>query len=230
MNGQTFSTLTVLTLSPHVINTIRNPTTVCGIQSRFTFESRCTRYGGPADSKGNMLSPHLNSMNIHATAVTTLTIANVWLFVQNFRWLMYSHPVSTLVPGTDQYRSIDPLLEIPGIVVGLIAGYVLLNRYAVGIWRIRYSVFHHALATRVQTINSVLLVVLTAVGVFQWTIWFNTLAIDVIVVGVLGATSAIAAIVLERRIVTHGDYSLNSIMPMYTLKSLASVWRKSSMT
>lgn len=176
-----------------------------------------------------MLSQYINSVNIHVAAVAGLSVANVWLFVQNVRWLMYSYPVSSLLPAVDPYSRIDLILEVPGIIIGIITAYVLVFRYALGIWRIRYSLFRRALTVRVLTINSALLLLLTVLGVIQWAVWYNMLAIDVIVVASIGGIAAFTSASMEWHVVTRGNYTLTRLMPLGTLRSLSSVWHKSSM-
>ena len=172
-----------------------------------------------------MMSQHFNAINIHAMAVTCVTVANVWLFVQNTRWLMYSNPVSSLIPTVDRYRAIDPVLEIPGIIIGAIVAYVLVFRYTFGIWRIRQSIFRHVLYTRVMSINSALLVIMTLLGVLQWKVWFNEFAYDVIVTALFGLIAVLVSSVMERRLMSSDQLMPSRTLPMYSLRSIASIWR-----
>ena len=175
-----------------------------------------------------MNNEHITQTNIHAAAVTALTFANVWLLVQNIRWLMYSNPVSSLLPYVDKYSLIDPILEVPGILVGLLAAYVLVYRYALSLWRIRQSIFRHSLYTRVMTINSILLVVLTLLGILQWKVWFNELAIDVIIAASFGILAALVSVVMEWRLSASDHFMPERTMPLHSLKQIASVWRDRS--
>jgi hypothetical protein len=160
-------------------------------------------------------------------AVTCVSIVNIWLAVQNARWLMYSPFIRNLLPHVDRYARFDITLELPGILIGLLAVYVLIFRFALNIWGIRYSMFRDALSTRILSINSLLLAILTAVAIYQWMNWYHILPYDVIAVSFFGAVAAIVSYFLERKLSTAGQFTLTRFSPSRPLGSLASMWRKS---
>ena len=163
--------------------------------------------------------------NLHVLAVTTLSVANVWLAVQTIRWLMYYNPVSRAIPNASQFASFDLILEAPGIVVGLVVAYVLLYRLVLNIWRLKDSMFGSEFATRVLTINSILLIFLTAGGIAQWIMLFNRLPIDLIVVVAFGGIAAIVSYYLERKLITSGRIRLTRVLPFSQLHAMANLWR-----
>ncbi len=163
--------------------------------------------------------------NLHVLAVTTLSIANVWLVVQTIRWLMYSSPISRAIPSANQFSAFDPILEAPGIIVGLIAAYVLLYRLVLNIWRLRDSMYGSEFATRALSINSLLLILLTAGGISQWILLFDRFPVDLVVVVALGGVAAITSYFLERRLVASGHVRLSKLLPFAQLTQLAAIWR-----
>ena len=168
----------------------------------------------------------MTTRNLHAMAITALSILNVWLFVQIVRWLMYSYPVSTSIPYASLYGRIDPILEIPGIILGIAVSYILLYRLLLNVWKIRYSAFRHELMTRVLSINSVVLLVLTGVGILEWIVWFNQLAIDLITTALFGAVVAIISYFLERRVFASERIAGAGLLPLFSLDSMAAIWTK----
>ena len=159
-------------------------------------------------------------------AITSLSILNVWLFVQIVRWLMYSYPVSTSIPYANLYKSIDPILEIPGIIMGIAVSYILLYRLLLNVWKIRYSAFRHELMTRVLSINSAVLLVLTGVGIVEWIVWFDQLAIDLITTASFGAVAALVSYFLERRVFASDRIAGMRLLPLSSLDSMAAIWSK----
>ncbi|MCH8108870.1 MAG: hypothetical protein IIB15_01960 [Chloroflexi bacterium] len=169
----------------------------------------------------------MRAANFHAIAVVIMSIANVWLAVQCIRWLMYSYPVSIKIPYTNLYSSIDPILEAPGILMGIGIAYFLLYKLALNIWRLRYSIFQHDLMTRVLTINSVLLLALTGTGIAEWIVLFNNMPIDLFVVASIGTVAVLISFVLEMRRDRSGAFEMEGFVPLTFISSLGSLWSKS---
>ena len=71
----------------------------------------------------------MRTANLHALTVMIMSIANVWLSVQCIRWLMYSYPVNIKIPYSSLYSAIDPVLEAPGILMGIGVAYFLIPAY-----------------------------------------------------------------------------------------------------
>ena len=61
----------------------------------------------------------MRAINIYALTIMSLSIANVWLAVQNVRWLIYVNPVRIQIPYGSLYKSFDPVLEAPALIIGL---------------------------------------------------------------------------------------------------------------
>lgn len=167
----------------------------------------------------------MRAINIHALAILSISIANVWLAVQNIRWLIYVNPVRTHLPVGNPYSSFDPILEAPALVVGIAAAYFLLYKIALNIWRIRYStVFRDGLMARALSINSGLLLVLTALGVTQWLVFFSYVPWDIAVISSFGALAAVTSMYLEKRLHSNGHYRSSTFLPMAFLNSMAAIW------
>ena len=137
--------------------------------------------------------------NIQMAAITVLSGTNVWLSWWDVRWLMYYGPLSRLIPGSTPYNSIDPVLEVPGVLALLIVGYVLVYRSTFALWKHRFSSYRNELMTNALAINSVLLVILTALGLTEWLVLYGFLAPELIVVVSLGAGAALVSFYLEKR-------------------------------
>lgn len=163
--------------------------------------------------------------NLHVLAVTTLSVANIWLAVQTIRWLMYYQPVSRAIPSASQYSAIDPLLEAPGIIVGLVLAYVLLYRLVLNIWHLRHSRYAGEFATRALSINSLLLMVLTAGGITQWIMLWHSFPIDLVIVVAFGGAAVVASYYLERKLAISGHIRLSNVLPFSRLHALAALWR-----
>ena len=169
----------------------------------------------------------MRTANLHALTVIIMSIANVWLSVQCVRWLMYSYPVNIKIPYTSLYNSIDPILEAPGVLMGIGVAYFLIYKLALNIWRLRYSIFQHDLMTRVLTINSILLLALTGIGIAEWIVLFNKMPIDLFVVASIGAVAALTSFVLEMRRDRNGAFEMEGFVPLTFISSLGSLWSKS---
>lgn len=76
-----------------------------------------------------------------------------------------------------------------------------------------------------MTINSILLVVLTLLGILQWKVWFNELAIDVIIAASFGVIAALVSVFMEWRLTSSDHFLPDRTMPMHSLKQISSVWR-----
>ena len=169
----------------------------------------------------------MRAINIHALAIISLSVANVWLAVQNIRWLIYVNPVRTQLPFGNVTLSFDPVLEAPAILVGIGVAYFLLYKIARNIWKIRYSqVFRNSLMARALSINSAILVLLTALGISQWLYFFSYVPWDVTIVSSIGAAAALVSLYLERRSVSDGHHPAGSILPLDFLNSMATIWGK----
>ena len=169
----------------------------------------------------------MRAVNIHAIAIIALAVANVWLTVQNVRWLIYVQPIRTQLPyGHLSYR-IDPVLEAPALLLGIGVAYFLLYKIGLNIWRIRRSEFQHGLMTRALSLNSAILLVMTALGTAQWLVFFGYVPIDIPVVSSLGALAAGVSLYLERRLHI-GDHIGRSrgLLPINFLHSVANVWER----
>ena len=169
----------------------------------------------------------MRTANLHALTVIIMSIANVWLSVQCVRWLMYSYPVNIKIPYTSLYNSIDPILEAPGVLMGIGVAYFLIYKLALNIWRLRYSIFQHDLMTRVLTINSILLLALTGIGIAEWIVLFNKMPIDLFVVASIGAVAVLTSFVLEMRRDRNGAFEMEGFVPLTFISSLGSLWSKS---
>ena len=169
----------------------------------------------------------MRTANLHALTVIIMSIANVWLSVQCVRWLMYSYPVNIKIPYTSLYNSIDPILEAPGVLMGIGVAYFLIYKLALNIWRLRYSIFQHDLMTRVLTINSILLLALTGIGIAEWIVLFNKMPIDLFVVASIGAVAVLTSFVLEMRRDRSGAFEMEGFVPLTFISSLGSLWSKS---
>ena len=169
----------------------------------------------------------MRTANLHALTVIIMSIANVWLSVQCVRWLMYSYPVNIKIPYTSLYNSIDPILEAPGVLMGIGVAYFLIYKLALNIWRLRYSIFQHDLMTRVLTINSILLLALTGIGIAEWIVLFNNTPIDLFIVASIGTVAVLTSLVLELRRGRSGAFEMEGLMPLTFILSLGSLWSKS---
>jgi hypothetical protein len=169
----------------------------------------------------------MRAINIHALAIISISIVNIWLAVQNIRWLIYVNPVRTHLPVGNLHSSFDPILEAPAILIGIAMAYFLLYKIALNIWRIRYStLFRDGLMARALSINSGLLLVVTAMGVAQWLYFFRYVPLDITVVSSLGAMAAIISLYLEKRLHSNGRYRSREFLPMAFLNSMAAIWGK----
>ncbi len=168
----------------------------------------------------------MDNVRIQSLAITSLAIANEWLAVQNVRWLVYANPVRASLPFGDLSKSYDPLLEAPAILIGLAAFYILVYRLSFGVWKIRLSSFSHSLRKRGLSINSLVLVALTGVGVIQWFAFFSYTPLDIIVVSSAGAIAAAVAFYLEFKPLKDGQIKLESWLPFKTLNYLLAVWHR----
>lgn len=169
----------------------------------------------------------MRAVNLHALSITALALANVVLAVQNVRWLIYAQPIRTQLPyGHLSYR-FDPVLEAPALLLGIGVAYFLLYKISLNIWRIRKSEFQHGLMTRALSLNSVVLLVLTALGISQWLVFFGYVPLDIPVISSLGALAAGISLYLERRlhIVDHFSRS-RSLVPLNLLHNLANLWER----
>lgn len=174
------------------------------------------------------MKSYLTAINMQPLAILGLSAVNVWLCVQSVRWLMYSYPMLKLTGKVNIYMSLDPVLEIPGILVGLAMGYMLLWRMGRSIWTIRYSHFRHRLMVRTLSLNSGVLPTLTVLGIAEWLAFYNYLPIDLIVVVSFGVVAIIVAVSLEVWMALKRLGRPTPLVPLSHLESLAQVWAKSS--
>ena len=170
----------------------------------------------------------MRAVNIHALSITALAVTNVILVVQNVRWLIYAQPIRTQLPfGHLSYR-FDPMLEAPAILLGIGVAYFLLYKVALNIWRIRRSEFQHGLMTRALLLNSVVLLVMTALGTAQWLVFFGYVPLDIPVISSLGALAAGVSLYMEKRLHRNDHFSRSrSLLPLGFLHMVAGVWERS---
>ena len=168
----------------------------------------------------------MDNVRIQSLAITSLAIANVWLAVQNVRWLVYANPIRTSLPLGDLSKSYDPMLEAPAILIGLAAFYILVYRLSFGLWKIRLSSLSHGLRIRGISINSLVLLALTGVGAIQWYAFFNYAPLDLIFVSSAGAVAAASAFYLEFRPLKDGQIKMESWLPFKTLDHLLAIWHR----
>ena len=169
----------------------------------------------------------MRAVNVHALAITALSVANVWLVVQNIRWLIYAQPIRTQLPyGHLSYR-FDPMLEAPALLVGLGLAYILLYKISLNIWRIRQSEFQHGLMTRALSLNSAILLVMTGLGTAQWLVFFGYVPLDIPLVSSLGALAAGISLYLERRLHSEDHIGRSrGFLPINFLHMVANVWER----
>ena len=135
--------------------------------------------------------------NAQMLAVTVLSLVNVWLFWWETRLLMYSQSVSSVVPGAGPYRGMEPVLEIPGAIVLLVAGYLLAYRSTFALWQQRSGSYRNDLLSNAMVINSIILVLLTGLGIAEWLTFYNMLPVDLIVVVSIGGAAALVSFYIE---------------------------------
>jgi len=141
----------------------------------------------------------MRATNAQMLAVTVLSLVNVWLFWWEARLLMYSQSVSKIVPGAGPYRGIEPVLEIPAAIVLLVAGYLLAYRSTFALWQQRSGNYRNEILLNAMVINSILLVILTGLGIAEWLTFYNLLPVDLIVVVGIGGAAALASFYIEKR-------------------------------
>ena len=153
----------------------------------------------------------MRTTNAQMLAVTVLSLVNVWLFWWEARLLMYSQSVSGVIPGAGLYRGIEPVLEIPAAIVLLVAGYLLAYRSTFALWHHRSGSYRNHLLLNAMVINSILLVILTGLGIAEWLTFYNLLPVDLIVVVGIGGVAALASFYIEKqprwpRPLPHSDF------------------------
>jgi hypothetical protein len=168
----------------------------------------------------------MDNVRIQSLAIMSLAIANVWLVVQNVRWLVYANPVRTALPLGDLSKSYDPILEAPAILIGLAAFYILVYRLSFGLWKIRLSSFSHGLRIRALSINSLVLLALTGGGAIQWFAFFSYAPLDMIVVSSAGTIAAATAFYLEFKPLRDGQIKMESWLPFKTLDYILEIWHR----
>ena len=141
----------------------------------------------------------MRATNMQILAVTILSLANVWLFWMETRWLMYYPPVVKVIPGASLYGGIVPVLEIPGAIVLIVAGYFLAYRSTFALWRYRFVSYRTEILTNAMIINSMLLVTLTGLGIAEWLSFYHSLPIDLFVVVGVGVAAAIVSFYVEKQ-------------------------------
>ncbi len=144
-------------------------------------------------------------------AVTVLSLTNVWLFWWEVRLLMYSQAVSKVIPGASAYRGMDLVLEIPGAIMLLVAGYLLAYRSTFALWQQRSGSYRNHVLLNAMVINSILLVILTGLGIAEWLTFYSLLPVDLIVVVGIGGVAALASFYIEKqprwpRPLPHSDF------------------------
>ncbi len=141
----------------------------------------------------------MRTTNMQIFAVTVLSLANVWLFWMETRWLMYYPPVVKVIPGASLYGGIVPVLEVPGAIVLIVAGYFLAYRSTFALWRYRFVHYRTEMLTNAMIINSILLVTLTGLGIAEWLNFYHSLPIDLFAVVGVGLAAASVSIYIEKQ-------------------------------
>ena len=153
----------------------------------------------------------MRATNAQMLAVTILSLVNVWLFWWEIRLLMYSQSVSRVIPGAGPYRGMEPVLEIPGAIVLVVAGYLLAYRSTFALWQHRSAIYRNHLLLNAMVINSILLVILTGLGIAEWLTFYNLIPVDLIVVVGIGGVAAVTSFYIEKqprwpRPLPHSDF------------------------
>ncbi len=141
----------------------------------------------------------MRATHMQILAVTVLSLANIWLFWMETRWLMYYPPVVKMVPGASLYGGIVPVLEVPGAIVLIVSGYFLAYRSTFALWGHRFSHYRTQILTNAMIINSLLLVALTGLGIAEWLNFYHLLPIDLFVVVGVGAAAALVSLYIEKQ-------------------------------
>ena len=141
----------------------------------------------------------MGSTQIQLIAISVLASANVWLAWWDVRLLTYSQTVSKAIPGASSHSGLDPILEVPAFFVLVFGCYLLGYRSTYALWKRRHSHYRDDLMTNALTINVVILLLVSTVGIVEWLALYEGIPTDLIAVVVLGAAVAVVSFYLEKR-------------------------------
>ena len=139
------------------------------------------------------------STSIQLIAISLLASTNVWLAWWDVRLLTYSQTVSKAIPGASSYSGLDPILEVPAAFVLGFGCYLLGYRSTYALWKRRHSHYRDDLTTNALTINVVILLLVSTVGIVEWLTLYGGIPTDLIAVVVLGVVAVIVSVYLEKR-------------------------------
>ncbi len=139
------------------------------------------------------------STRIQLLAISVLASANVWLAWWDVRLLTYSQAVSKAIPGASSYSGIDPILEVPAVFVLVFGCYLLGYRSTYALWKRRHSHYRDDLMTNALTINVVILLLVSTLGIVEWLTLYGGIPTDLIAVVGLGVAAVILSVYLEKR-------------------------------
>ena len=139
------------------------------------------------------------STRMQLIAISLLASTNVWLAWWDVRLLTYSQTVSKAIPGANSYSGLDPILEVPAVFVLAFGCYLLGYRSTYALWKRRHSHYRDDLMTNALTINVVILLLVSTVGIVEWLTLYGGIPTDLIAVVVLGVASAMVSVYLEKR-------------------------------
>ena len=139
------------------------------------------------------------STRIQLIAISLLASANVWLAWWDVRLLTYSQTVSKAIPGASSYSGLDPILEAPAVFVLVFGLYLLGYRSTYALWKRRHSHYRNDLTTNALTINVVILLLVSTVGIVEWLALYGGIPTDLIAVVALGVVAAIVSVYVEKR-------------------------------
>ena len=141
----------------------------------------------------------MGSTRIQLIAISLLASANVWLAWWDVRLLTYSQTVSKSIPGASSYSGLDPILEVPAAFVLVFGCYLLGYRSTYALWKQRHSHYRDDLMTNALTINVVILLVMSTVGIVEWLALYGGIPTDLIAVVALGVAAAMVSVYAEKR-------------------------------
>ena len=77
--------------------------------------------------------------------------------------------------------------------------YLLGYRSTYALWKRRHSHYRHDLTTNALTINVVILLLVSTIGIVEWLTLYGGIPTDLIAVVVLGVAAAMVSVYLEKR-------------------------------
>ena len=141
----------------------------------------------------------MGSTQIQLIAISLMASTNVWLAWWDVRLLTYSQTVSKAIPGVSSYSGLDPILEVPAVFVLVFGIYLLGYRSTYALWKRRHSHYRDDLMTNALTVNVVILLLVSTVGIVEWLTLYGGIPTDLIAVVVLGLVAAVVSVYMEKR-------------------------------